>query len=89
MVMRIVPPSVVPHPPIVLGVNVRGFWMPRLILISPSLLALLPLSFRALTLLWLRGRSPYRRRPVLRNVPPPTPCSCPPRCCGRSLSCCD
>jgi hypothetical protein len=62
MVVRIVPPCVVSHPAIVLRVNVRRLRMTLLILIGPSLLALL---------LWLPlrlfcGRSPRRRRPVLR-----------------------
>jgi hypothetical protein len=61
MVVRIVSPCVVSHPAIVLRVNVRRLRMTLLILISPSLLALLLRLFR--------GRSPRRRRPVLRNVP--------------------
>jgi hypothetical protein len=48
---------------IVLRVNVRRLRMTLLILISSSLLALL------LRLRLFRGRSPRRRRPVLRNVP--------------------
>jgi len=65
MVVRIVPPCVVSHPAIVLRVNVRRLRMTFLILISPSLLALL----LRLPLRLFRGRSPRRRRSVLGNVP--------------------
>jgi len=63
--MRIVPPGVVPHPVIVLRVNVRRRRMPGLILVSPSLLALL----LRLPLRRFHDWSPRWRRPVLRNVP--------------------
>jgi hypothetical protein len=65
MVVRIAPPSVVSYPAIILGMNVRRFWMPWLILIGPSLL---PLGLSLSLLSLLRGRSPYRWWPVLRNV---------------------
>jgi hypothetical protein len=85
MVVRIIAARVVSYPTVILRVNVRRFRMSRLILVSPSLLSWLRLRrlstpillvtplltsiIALLLLLFLLGRIPHRRRPVLRYMP--------------------
>jgi hypothetical protein len=48
MVMLIIAPRVVPYPMVILRVNMRRFWMPLLIRVSPPLLSRLRLSAASL-----------------------------------------
>ncbi len=63
MIVRISPAGFVPHPAIVLSVNVRRGRMPGLVLICPSLFGLLRLVLR-----WFRCRSSCWSRAVLRDM---------------------